>query len=111
MSLRTRVRKLENKLPDEHNWIPTDPKERRRLLEEIRAEIQRRKELRGVNIGATGEHPGPTAQVRYVGGQRSGLTELDLPVRAHRKHPVDHAAVEVDKDDSGNWFSLTQRTA
>ena len=48
---------------------------------------------------------------KVFGCQRSGPTELDLPVRAHCKHPVDHAAVEVDKDDSGNWFSLTQRTA
>ena len=30
------------------------------------------------------------------GCQRIGLGEMDLPVLAHRKHPVDHAAVEVD---------------
>ena len=30
------------------------------------------------------------------GCQRAGLGEMDLPVFAHRKHPVDHTAVEVD---------------
>jgi hypothetical protein len=33
------------------------------------------------------------------GCQRGGLGEVDLPVLAHRKHPVDHAAVEVDSSD------------
>ena len=28
--------------------------------------------------------------------QRGRLGKVDLPVLAHRKHPVDHAAVEVD---------------
>jgi hypothetical protein len=31
-----------------------------------------------------------------LGCQRGGLGEVDLPVRAHREHPVDHAAVEMD---------------
>ena len=30
-----------------------------------------------------------------LGCQRGGLGELDLPVLAHHKHPVEHAAMEV----------------
>ena len=32
--------------------------------------------------------------------QCSGLSEVDLPVLAHRKHPVDHAAVEMDNSST-----------
>ena len=31
----------------------------------------------------------------FFWAQRGGLSEVDLAVLAHRKHPVDHAAVKV----------------
>ena len=40
----------------------------------------------------------PQHRGEVLGCQRGGLGEVDLPVLAHREHPVDHAAVEMDSN-------------